>query len=135
MQPIGGGVGSDDTPESTDPAEEFWRAVGEDMLSIASHEAGEQVTYMPGGDVLSPRHLRCLVDRQPIYTDGEIGAMRRVVRLDLPGLSVDPDGLSLVEEGVDLVDVPLREGETPTRCLVTRVESHSRGWWSLEAQP
>ena len=135
MRAVGGSVGSDGEPEPTDPVNDFWRAIAEDTATMASLEAGEVLDYYPGGDTsVEPVRVPCLVMREDAYVDGEAGFRRQPIVLDVPGPPAFPGGISMVDEGADVVDVPLRFGRPPTRCRVVKVASQTRGVFELEVE-
>jgi len=134
--------GVDDAPDASAPDAEdwqsdgaaasgttdFWDGVASDLEALASAEAGELVTYYPGGDTSVPGvELPAFVDRDQAFV-GDLGLQTPIV-VFLPRKSGQ---LLVVDEGEDVVAVASRFGETPRPRRVLKVRAADPHSWTLE---
>lgn len=105
----------------------FWEMLASHARAIAEGPFGETVVYRSGGTGPG-KEVAVTIGRASPDLDGSIRSQR--VRLFVP---VDAAaGLTIVEEGIDKVEVPLVYGGARTLCLVTRIVDRDPGTWTLE---
>lgn len=119
---------TDPDPGVADPLSEWHQMMRDDVTEIALGIAGDVVGYRSGGGDAAV-DTRAVIQRQPFDFGG--GITRERISLLVP--IGQADGPTLIEEGVDLVEIPIRYGIAPVPCRVTKCERQP-GYFLLEVE-
>jgi len=91
---------------------------------VANTKLSEQITYYPDGNLAAGRTIRAVVERMELDLSDYGDMASPTVDVEL-WLSTDSTvGVSAVNEGKDLADVVVIEGESAVRVRITEVVDH-----------
>lgn len=104
----------------------FWEAASRHVAEICRGPFAETVRYRSGGGEVAMELTAVVARSQPTVNQNIV---REPITVTLP---LSEQGPTLIEAGVDLIEVPIRVGEDPTPCRVLAIRSRQPSHWVLE---
>jgi hypothetical protein len=111
------------------------RAVNRTICTSANF-LGEDLIYYEG-PAETPHPIRGYVDRDTLVMDETTGLLETTIRVHFQPGTFAAGGVPTVREGVDSIDISLRDGEPVKRCRIERVlfaAAHG-GLWTVQVEP